>query len=781
MVYAGRVIDALAALAMAVALAAPDDSAAGPGEWGFRPLDGLASAVDPPAFVWRPQKGARTYDLQVAADPRFRRIVHEATGLKLHCHCPHDLLRPGTYYWRYRSIGKEKAATDWSRTRRFRIEKGAVAFPMPARAELLGRIPEGHPRLLLPPDLVQGARQLAADLLKEKWNAIVARCEKLLEDPPDLTEPLKYGLTERRFVDLKAFRKRWWGNRKRVVAVTDSAAMLAFAWLISGEERYGREARRLILAACEWDPTGATGYRYNDEAGMPFAYYTARTYTWLHDYLSEEDRQKIRAVMRVRGEEIYRHLLQSRHIWRPYGSHRNRAWHWLGEVGTAFRGEIEGADDWAWLAHNIFWCAYPVWSDERGGWHEGINYWNSYVGRALFWLTTMRMVYDVDGFEKPYYRNAGDFALYVSPPGETMGGFGDLSPGFRSQRARSLMTVLSRMGGNPHWAWYVQESGGEALPGGYLGFVLGTLFGVQPAAPRDLPSSVLFPGIGVAALHSDLVDRTKDVQFMLKSSPMGSQSHGFEAQNSFLLSVAGDPVFIRTGRRDSYGSAHHRLWMWETKSTNSILVNGKGQEAHTNRPLGRITHFETTPRYDYVVGEAADAYPGRLKRFTRAVLFIKPHAIVIFDALEAHEPSTFQWLLHSPNKMEVDGRTILASGERARAALHFAAPPDLEITQTDRFDPPPWERIKLKQWHLQASTREKRAAVEFVTVIRANTAETFTVDISERDGVKHLSFDVPGWTPAWLSWDKRSGEGSVKLGIMSGPKAWEFGKKLRKK
>ncbi|MHC4341779.1 MAG: DUF4962 domain-containing protein [Planctomycetota bacterium] len=774
-------IEALAALAIAVALAAPDDSPAGPGEWGFRPIDGKTSATDPPAFVWRPQKGARTYVLQVAADPRFRKIVHEAKGLKLHCHCPPDLLRPGTFHWRYRFLGKEKKASDWSRTRRFVIAQGAAAFPMPARDELLGRIPKEHPRLLVPPDLVEGALGLAQDLLKEKWNAIVARCENLLKNPPDTSEPLKYKLTERRFVDLAAFRKRWWGNRKRVIAVTDSAATLAFAWLISGEERYGTEARRLILAACEWDPTGATGYRYNDEAGMPFAYYAARTYTWLHDYLNDEDREKIRAVMRIRGEEIYLHLMQSRHIWQPYGSHRNRAWHWLGEVGTAFHGEIEEAGDWAWFAHNVFWCAYPVWSDERGGWHEGINYWNSYVGRALFWLTTMRMIYDVDGFEKPYYRNAGDFALYVSPPGETMGGFGDLSPGFQSKRARNLMTVLSRMGGNPHWAWYVQESGGEALPGGYLGFMWSAVFGVQPTAPRELPSSVLFPGIGVAALHSDLVDRQKDVQFMLKSSPMGSQSHGFESQNAFLLSVAGDPVFIRTGRRDSYGSAHHRLWMWETKSANSILVNGKGQEVHTNRPLGRITHFETTPEFDYVVGEAAAAYPGRLKRFTRAVLFIKPHAIVIFDSLEANEPSTFQWLLHSPNRMEIDGQTILATGKSARAALHFAAPSDLEITQTDRFDPPPREWIKLEQWHLQASTRKKKTAVDFVTVIRPNMAEAFLVEITQHGGALHATFDVPSWGPVFVSWDRQSGTGSAKLGPIRGPKVWEFGKKSGQK
>ena len=40
--------------------------------------------------------------------------------------------------------------------------------------------------------------------------------------------------------------------------------------------------------AATWNPRGATGYRYNDEAGMPFAYHFSRAYTFLHPLLSEE-------------------------------------------------------------------------------------------------------------------------------------------------------------------------------------------------------------------------------------------------------------------------------------------------------------------------------------------------------------------------------------------------------------------------------------------------------------------------------------------------------------
>jgi len=746
-----------------VTVALPDDAPARPGEWGFRPLEGEVSATDPPAFVWRPQKKAVAYDLQVARDAAFETVVHNAAGLKLHCHCPPRTLGPGAYHWRYRFRTKNEAVSPWSRVRSFRIGPGSVAFPMPAREELLARVPSGHPRLFLRPEDLPRFRKLAKGRLKDRWQAIVARCEKLLRKPPDVSEPLEYLQGEVRGRNDDAWRKRWWGNRRHTLAVTDGAATLAFAWQIGGDERYAKEARRLILAAAAWDPNGATSYAYNDEAGMPFAYCTARAYTWLHRYLSEEERRKIRAVMRVRMEQMYRHLAQGRrHIWRPYSSHANRAWHWLGEVATAFLGEVEGADDAAWFALNVFHCSYPVWNDDRGGWHEGLAYWNSYVGRVMSWLMTMRTSYGIDGFEKPFFRRAGDFALYVAPPGETMGGFGDLTLGYDARRTRPLMTHLARMAGNPHWQWYVEAAGGSRPAGGYLGFLQGALPAVEARPPRDVASSVLFPGVGVAVLHGDLVDRAKDVQLMLKSSPMGTQSHGYEAQNTFLLSVAGDPIFIRSGRRDLYGSPHHKQWMWETKSVNSILVNGRGQEMRSSRRLGEITHFETSPTFDFVVGEAAPAYRGALTRFSRAVLFVKPEGIVIFDVLEAKEPSTFQWLLHAPREMKIEARSVVARGRRSTATLEILHPGDLEITQTNRFDPPPQPWVKLEQWHLTASTQKRRTKARFITVIRPHVAGAFAARPYVSDRALGCAFDIEGATTLAI-W-RTDGAGPVELG-----------------
>lgn len=747
----------------------PDETPPAIDEWGFRPLDGQPSPVDPPGFVWRPQKEAVSYELQVSKDPQCAATFYEFKGLDLYCHCPAKTFGAGKYYWRFRFVTKAGETSQWSSIRSFTLDAKAHAFPMPPREELLSRIPTTHPRLFLRPEDVARYRELASGSLKDRWDRLVADCDKILKNPPDITEPPTYPPDVKRGVNDDAWRKIWWGNRTRVESVCGSAATLAFVYMVGGDEKYAKEARRLILAACEWDPKGATGYRYNDEAGMPFSYLTTRTYTWLYNYLSEADRQKIRDLMTIRGQEMYGYLSGKLHIWKPYDSHANRAWHKLGEVGAAFYGEIPDAANWVWFAMNVFYNSYPVWNDDAGGWHEGMSYYTSYLTKITWWLATLKSTFGIDGFQKPFFARVGNFPLYVVPPGETLGGYGDLSTGFTARNCSATVSIFARMAQNPYWRWLVESSGGSDLPGGYMGFIYATTPEVPAKAPTDLPSSVLFPGIGVAALHNDLVKRDNDVQFMLKASPFGSQSHGYDAQNSFLLSVGGDPVFVATGKRDLYGSPHHNNWMWETKSTNCILVNGQGQEKHARKHQGDITGFSTSPSFDYVVGEAAKAYPGRLDRFTRAVLFIKPRTLVLFDALEAPEPSTFQWLLHSNEEMSLQGQMISGHGKKNRASLQILSPAGLQVSETDQFDPPPQSWVTLKQWHVTAATPDKQSSMDFISVIRAAMA-------GESDkALKATSLQAPGALGADIElsdgralvvW-RKSGTGPVTCGDVS--------------
>ncbi len=692
-----------------------DERPAEPGEWGYRPADGAVSQVNPPSFVWRPQKNLQ-WELECASDAQFKNIEYRATNLEFNVHCPPRTFKPGTYTWRYRGKDSKGQYTKWSKSRTFTITPNAVAMPLPSREELISRIPKTHPRLFMRPENLERLRKLARGKMKAEYEKLVKECERLLARLPLTKEPRKY--PEGMVRGSEAWREIWWGNRIYTIRALNWAATLAFTRLLDGQEKYGREAKRILLECAKWDPKGSTGYRYNDEAGMPYAYYFSRTYTFVNDLLSEEEKEICRKVMKVRGDEMYRHLCP-RHLWRPYSSHSNRAWHFLGEVGIAFLGEVEGAEDWVWFAANIFFNVYPVWTDDDGGWHEGVSYWSSYIGRFTWWADVMREAMGINAYDKPYFSKVGYYAMYLMPPGKVSGGFGDGANRRRASRLVPLMSQLAAQAGNRHWQWYVEQMGGPSTMSGYIGFIRGALAKVEPEAPDDLPASRLFKGTGQAYLNTALTSADEGVQVIFKSSPMGTQSHGNAANNSFVLWAYGQRLLVRSGHYDSYGSEHHRNWVWSTRSLNNITVNGQGQGKRTAKAQGKILAFETTPSIDIVVGEAGQAYEPPLELFTRAIIFVKPELVIVYDRLEAKEPSTFEYWLHAINKINVENQhNVQVKNDDVVCDIDFLTPTGLSFEQTDQYDPNPRPRIKLREWHLTATTPDKKKNMEFVTLYR---------------------------------------------------------------
>lgn len=721
-------------LAVGTVQAALDERDAEPGEWGFRPTEDEAVAVNPPNFSWRPQEGATAYVIEVATSETFDTPAYAANEIPYNVHTPDVTIDEGRWYWRFRVSDGENGPSDWSRVRSFTVGAGLVEMPLPDRETLLARVPTSHPRLFLRPEDVDALRERRSTDLKAHYDALVAECAELLADPVPTDEPPLYDDDMVRGSD--PWREVWWGNRRYTQKTLNGAATLAFTWLLDGNEAYAAEAKRILMACAAWDPKGATGYRYNDEAGMPYNYYFCRTYTFLYDYLSEEERDVCRRVMKIRGDEMNDHL-NPRHLWRPYGSHANRAWHFLGEVGVTFLGEVEGADEWVWFAMNVFANAYPVWNDNDGGWHEGTQYWNSYQQRFTWWADIMKAATGINAFDKPYYSQVGYYPMYLQPPGTRGGGFGDLTARRDSEDNVSLMRIFAAQAGNPHWQWYVDVHDKPDRPNGYVDYIRGSFPKVEAKVPTDLPTSRVFRGVGQAYLNTNILDAKENVELIFKSSPFGTQSHGYEANNAFLLYAFGERLLIRTGRRDSYGSQHHKEWMWHTKSVNSITVDGESQGKRTAAARGEITAFHASAGIDFVEGEAGGAYEGKLDRFTRRILFLKPDAIVIHDVLEAPAASSFEWRLHAPTEMAVGDRHVRVENGKAACEVDFLYPGTLSMTQTDKFDTPPRPRIKLVEYHLTAIPGQKATRQEFVTVIRpfrSEGATTSSVEAFERAG-----------------------------------------------
>jgi hypothetical protein len=255
---------------------------------------------------------------------------------------------------------------------------------------------------------------------------------------------------------------------------------------------------------------------------------------------------------------------------------------------------------------------------------------------------------------------------------------------------------------------------------GLMGFLYNAnLPPLPPAkAPTDLPQSKIFHGIGVASLHTTLLNSADDVHLLFKSSPFGSQSHGHNPQNSFQLNAYGETLLTTCVYRDLHGSKFHYQWAHSTKAQNAVLVDGEGQIPHSATSMGRIVDSKLTPAWDYIEGDALPAYGGRLTRARRKIAFVKPDLIVICDDLAAPKPVSFQFMLHALSPFNVDDKSARLSAKQPKASVtaQYLSPTPLNFRQWDGFDPKP-DREFPNQWHIEAGTQEKLSELQVLTVI----------------------------------------------------------------
>lgn len=680
-----------------------------PDEWGYRPADGATVPLNPPSLAWVHEPGAAGYLVEWANNPRFENST-SVDRLPWSVYTHHRALAPGRYWWRYRIRTKDGALSPWSRARSFTVPPDATIFPQPTLEELRRRIPAGRPRLFVRAEDLPRLREWARGGGRAAWERLVARAGELASAEPTPEPAVRASASD------PATRQYWWSNRMQTIRALQEAEILSFAWLLTGERKYGEAARRFTLRLAKWDPDGPTSFRLNCEAAKPMLHRLARAYDWAWPLFTDEERTRIRAVLLRRALDAWNsgEVRQGvGHLNQPYSSHGNRTWHKLAENAIATLGETPESDRFLEYAVTKFFAAYPVWSDEDGGWHEGLSYFAGYMSKAAWWLDIAQSALGIDGFKKPFFKNFGEYALYSAPPGSPDLGFGDLA--YRPPSAGwAFMHYFVRRTGNPHWAWWLEAwkipaDAGEPV----LDFLWSSAPPVAPKPPADQPPSKVFRGIGVAVLNTDLLGAA-NVQIRFKSSPRGTWSHGLEPHNSFTLNAYGVPLLVNCNYRDLYGSPFHRGWVWSTRAHNAVLVDGRGQKPRSADPFGRIVAAELGEGLDYVAGDATPAYEGLVRRARRYVVFVKPDVIAIADELAADEPRTFQYLLHAQAPFELDeagGRATLDRG-RAGVVVDYVADAPLKIRQWTGYDPEPdYEYLKAAgnpaippQWHLEAAS-----------------------------------------------------------------------------
>lgn len=690
----------------------PLDRTPAPDEVSYAPEDGAITAATPPAFVWLPADDITEWLVEYAPDASFpEESTIRVSDLTMTVHVPDTTLAQGEWHWRYGYEAEDGPV--FSKARAFTIPADAVSFPFPDMDDVLAAIPDTRPRIFVTPEEAAHVRDnpdeyewLVAPIVRQA-EAVLERKEPLFEEPLPWDE----------YDDWREVYNETW---RAMRPYTQGMQICAQAYLYTGDMRFAEEAKRRLMHFMTWDVDGPSSVYWPTELGMDIGENAPRTFDYIHDTLDEEERALCIEVLSERIRQINEMHRSRPFESKPFSSHPGRMIGFAVEGGIILAHEAPDARDWLEYTLQVLWSVYPAWGHSDGGWHEGVSYWSSYMRRMIRTVTELDRL-GIPLKDKPFFRNTGDFGLYVAYPNRPTRSFGDGYERSVGGGDAALMYNMASLYDNPYYRWHADMGGGGPSGPQALHIYKPELEGQPPA---DLPQSHAFFDVGWVAMHHNMAAPDDNVFVLFQSSPFGAISHNHANQTAFVVEAFGEPLAISSGYYHSYGDPHHRAWVWQTHAHNAILVDHEGQKPRSPQSRGHIvTHIEEGD-WAYALGDAVEAYDGRLTRAYRHLLFIRPNIIIIVDDLAAEDDATYQWLLHARSEMALqeDTLSVTVAENNARMRVRFLTPDSLAFEQRSGWDPP-LTREAPDQYHFTASTQTPADTMRFIAVLTPYHAE----------------------------------------------------------
>jgi Domain of unknown function (DUF4962)/Heparinase II/III-like protein len=615
------------------------------------PAGGAIQAQNPPGFTWaRYPTGPASYDIEItpAGGAPILAVVERNWYL------PTKALPLGNYTWRVRPSG----SNDWSTARSFSLTTRSTVFEVPDNAALRSRIAaKARPRAL-PPSFTlystwNASRKAELDpYVSRMTNEIKLQINALpvLNDarwPITIATPLTAAMASQQ-TDI----------RQRINEASRQLEAAAVMWRMKRDPLFLNEALRKGDQLAALDPKGPTSYANQDQATRQISVSLIKAIDSLAGDLDATRKAKWLETVRVRTEEIYGNLAgdNGRLDQYPFDSHGNTSLVFLVLISSLSLGDIPEAQKWFDFSFRAYANAPSPWAGPEGGFANGTAYAEYAAGYLVQLWDPLTQATGVNFYAKPWALGFLDFATQFTPPGSKIHAFGDGSE--TKPDTRVFHAFGSRMV-SPRAAWYVSKLGGTED-------TLSLLQAPYPMPVADTKtlsppsSSAYYPSIGWVSMHSDIGLSSRSSLYF-KSSPYGSFNHSHGDQNGLLLSVAGQPLLVKAGWYDWYGSPYWTDWYHQTRSQNAITFDGgKGQLVTGYREQlqrnGKIIGFAAQPSYDFAEGDATASYGGQLTMARRQVWHLRNagNAILVRDRLSAAVPHTYEFNLHAPVAMTIE-------------------------------------------------------------------------------------------------------------------------------
>ena len=666
-----------------------------------RPADCVTVEQTPPDFNWPDLSSDALYQVTLTyPDGHTRSNTVARNWINWD-----EVLPAGNYTWQVQATNA--SGIQISRSRRFTVSAGAVAFLVPDWTVLFNRATaKPHPRAL--PDATTLQAMINQRQTELGW--LYANVDSMLAAPvqAEPTSTLKATISAQTYDEC----------RRTLDA--------AFAWVVTSREEYFADALRRAQNLASWDPRGVTSYANVDEPSRMIAGTLTVAYDWLYLRLDTNQKNFLLASILARASDMYHDIIGSRArvAINPYDSHGNVTLTHLAVITVLLAGDVPDASvglrDTLPLALN--WTS--PWGGEDGGFANGTAYAQWVTGETLVAWNILRWTVGIDIARKAWVRNYARYLAYFLPPGTPVGAFGDgaeldLSENWGAFGRAYTLFAPSQLG-----RWYASQlTAGDSTR---LELLLAPPADLSPAPyPEGTLNGAFFSSIGWAAMHSSLSDPAR-VSVYFKSSPYGSYNHSHADQNSFTVNGGGRALAIDSGHYDGYDTPHWWQWYKQTRAHNAITFDGgQGQvvfEASGQLGSGAITGYLFRPDYDIVFGDATQAYGGALKEARRLLVYLRPNLILVYDRLASDTPRQWEWNIHALNPMTVlSDQKISIQNDLQTLCVDMLAGPTMRFTQTDLFTADPIDGTP-RQWHGNFHSVALLGSAEFIALLNVGCA-----------------------------------------------------------
>jgi hypothetical protein len=614
------------------------------------PANGEVQLQNPPVFAWsRSADAAARYDIQIAP----KEGTPLSATVERNWYLPATALAPGNYSWRVRPSG----SGNWSTPRAFSITRESTTFEVPDNAALRARIlgkarPRSLPASFTPYASWSGARKRDLD---PYVNRLVNEVKLQMGALPDLADGRWPVSIATPLTAAMAAQQR--DVAHRVDEASRQLEAAAILWRLKKDPAYLKEALKRGDQLAALSPDGPTSYANQDQATRQVALSLAKGADLLAGDLDPGRKAGWLKMVGTRADAMFKSLAADcgRLDQHPLDSHSVTLQGYMALISTLALGDVPDAQKWFDFSFRAHAAVPEPWSGQDGGYANGSAYAEYAAGYMVALWDPILQATGVNLYAKPWSVRFLDFLMEFVPPGAATHAFGDGSE--TRPDARLLRAFASRMV-SPRAAWYVDklkaiEDALSVLEAPYPLPVTTTRRKIPPS------NSAWFPSIGWVAMHSNIGSGT-DASFYFKSSPFGSFNHSHGDQNGLLLAVGSQPLLVKAGWYDWYGSPQWSGWYRQTRSQNAVTFDGgKGQLVDGYREQlqhdGRITEFSARPADDYAEGDATPAYGGQLTMARRQIVYLHgPNAMVVHDKLSATVPHTYEFNVHAPAVMQVE-------------------------------------------------------------------------------------------------------------------------------